>query len=207
MELLPNIDGLTSWLIEYGSIALFILLCLGIVALPVPEETLMVVAGILMANNILTIPATVTAAFLGSVCGITFSYLLGKTAGSYFFHKWGSWFGITEARLQKVHNWFERFGKWTLVIGYFIPGVRHLTGFCAGTTELDYRSFALYAYLGALFWVSTFLSIGYFFCDHCLSFFSEIEIKLGDITFVGSIVVICVAIFYLRHRSGAHREV
>jgi membrane protein DedA with SNARE-associated domain len=106
---------------------------------------------------------TLLAAYAGSMCGITLSYLIGRTAGAYLIHRYGRWIGITEEKYSKVHRWFERFGKWLLFFGYFIAGVRHLTGYAAGTTELDYRLFAAFAYTGAIVWASSFLTIGYFF--------------------------------------------
>jgi membrane protein DedA with SNARE-associated domain len=52
-----------------------------------------------------------------------------------------------------------------LTFGYFVPGVRHLTAYAAGVSYVQPRIFALFAYLGALLWASTFLSIGYFLGD------------------------------------------
>ncbi len=162
MDLIPDLNTFTIWLVNYGSLTLFFLLALGIVALPIPEETLMVAAGAFMSNGTLGIPSTIASAYLGSVCGISLSYALGRTVGAFFVHKYGRWMGLTEKRLNLAHQWFERFGKWSLVFGYFIPGVRHFTGFSAGATSLDARHFALFAYFGALIWVAVFLSVGYF---------------------------------------------
>ena len=168
MDFLSNHEALSTWLVQHGSIALFILLTLGIVALPVPEETLLVITGILMRKGVLNTPPTLVAAYAGSIFGISSSYVLGRSLGYYFIKTYGGWIGLTEQRLQQAHNWFERFGKWTLLIGYFIPGVRHFTGLSAGMSYLDYRQFALFAYIGAMIWVSLFLSIGYFFGNYCL---------------------------------------
>jgi len=181
MELLPTAETFSLWLIHYGSFALFCLLALGIIALPVPEETLMVIAGVLMYNEQVSMPATVIAALGGSIFGITVSYLLGITLGTYFLKKYGKYVGLTEKRLETVHNWFERFGKWTLVIGYFIPGVRHLTGFAAGSSKLEYKYFALFAYTGALLWVSVFLSIGYFFGNYWLQVLANFNMPADEI--------------------------
>jgi membrane protein DedA with SNARE-associated domain len=194
MEFLSNHEALSTWLIQYGSIALFILLTLGIIALPVPEETLLVITGVLMRKGILNIPPTLLAAYAGSICGISSSYVLGRSLGYYFIKKHGGWVGLTEQRLQQAHNWFERFGKWTLLIGYFIPGVRHFTGLSAGMTDLDYRQFALFAYVGAVIWVSLFLSIGYFFGNYCLALCENLEftdglIVAGSLLLIGAFVV------------------
>lgn len=174
-ELLAENSSLSIWLLEYGSFALFGLLAVGIIAMPVPEETLMVISGLLMSQGKLSIASTPFAALLGSICGITVSYFIGKTAGSYLLHRYGRFIGLTEKKLQKAHGWFERFGTWALVIGYFVPGIRHFTGLCAGSTDLEYPRFALFSYIGALLWVSTFLSVGFFFGDTwvaCLSYLS-----------------------------------
>jgi membrane protein DedA with SNARE-associated domain len=70
-------DTITLWLSHYGSLALFGLLVLGILALPIPEEPLLVLAGVFIKNGPLLLFPTLMAAFLGSMCGITLSYLLG----------------------------------------------------------------------------------------------------------------------------------
>jgi membrane protein DedA with SNARE-associated domain len=202
---------MTLWLTNYGSITLFVLLALGIVAFPVPEETLMVFAGILMGSGKLGIPSTIIAAFAGSLCGITTSYVIGRTAGSYFTHRYGKWLGLTEAKLERAHYWFEHYGKWSLFVGYFIPGVRHFTGLIAGTTALDLRQFILFAYTGGIFWVSTFLSIGYFFGEYALTMYASFEkFELNaDWVVVGLLVIIvmCGAYAAFRHfRSGQEKD-
>ena len=103
MDLLPDNNTLWYWLNAYGSISLFFLLAVGIIALPVPEETLMVLAGTAMEQGYLPIVFTILAAYLGSVCGITVSYLLGKTFGIWLLHKYGKWFFLSEKKIAKGH--------------------------------------------------------------------------------------------------------
>lgn len=188
MDFLPDLDQLSQWIVNYGSIALFILLALGIIALPVPEETLMMVTGLLIARGELKPLETMLAALLGSMTGITTSYLIGRTAGTFFLTKYGKWIGITESRMQKAHNWFEHYGKWTLLIGYFIPGVRHFTGIIAGVTTLEFKQFALFAYTGALLWVSLFLSIGYFFGNIAYEYYEKFEFTFDQTIIIASVI-------------------
>lgn len=197
MECVVEHNALSLWLLQYGSIALFILLALGIIALPVPEETLMVIAGVLICRGELHPTSTAVAALAGSITGITVSYIIGRTLGSYVIHHYGSWVGITEERFQRAHGWFEHFGKWSLFIGYFVPGIRHLTGFTAGTTELEFRHFALFAYSGALFWVTTFLSLGYFFGNYWLTAFQALEMELDVLLIMGGILLVVGGIGYI----------
>ena len=190
MDCIPINEAWTNVLLNYGGIVLFVLLALGIVALPIPDETLLVLAGALMSQGSLFIPTTILAALAGSICGISLSYLIGRTGGSYLVHKYGSWFGITEKRLEVAHDWFRHYGKWTLTIGYFIPGIRHFTGITAGTSSLEYPLFALFAYSGAIIWVFTFLSLGYFFGGFCFTFLEKID--TGTVLIVGAIALLVI---------------
>jgi membrane protein DedA with SNARE-associated domain len=191
---------LSLWLTQYGSFALFVLLALGIFALPIPDETLMVLAGILMAREKLLIFPTYIAAIMGAIAGITVSYVIGRTAGALVIRRYGHWVGITETRMQYVNNWFERFGRWALFIGYFIPGVRHLTGYAAGITEMEYRHFAVFSYTGGILWACIFLSIGYFLGDR----WEQIQSLLADYWIylaVAAVILIAVGSFFIRWRN------
>lgn len=155
-------DSLLAWLSHYGYAGLFTLLLLGIVGLPIPDETLLVFSGYLISKGRLHPTLTFAVAFAGATCGISVSYVIGRTVGLEVVNRYGRWFHLTHERLDRVHRWFQHVGEWLLAIGYFIPGVRHFTAIVAGLSELEYRTFALFAYAGAAVWVATFLSIGYF---------------------------------------------
>ncbi len=159
-------DPILHWVSAYGYFAIFGLLMFGIAGLPVPDETLLVFSGYLVSRGGLNPAGALAAAFCGSACGITLSYTIGRTLGIGVVHRYGAWLHLTEERVNRVHEWFEHLGHWALVAGYFIPGVRHLTAIVAGTSGLEYRRFAAFAYSGAFLWVCTFLSLGYFFGDH-----------------------------------------
>ena len=151
----------SHWLLHYGYSALFLLLVAGIVGLPVPDETILTLAGFLVYRGKFDLAPMLLAGFLGSACGITISYLFGRTAGLFVIHKVGRLLRVDDGKLERVRAWFERLGKWTLIVGYFIPGVRHFTALVAGTSRLPYRQFALFAYTGALLWSSLFITLGY----------------------------------------------
>lgn len=146
----------------YGSWAIFCLLALGIVGLPVPDETLLLLSGYLVFKGELTALPTALAALSGSITGVSISYLLGRVPGEYILRKAAPFLHMSEDGVSRARAWITRRGKWALVIGYFIPGVRHFTAFVAGTSDLAYPVFAAFAYSGAAVWVSTFLCAGYF---------------------------------------------
>ena len=179
-----------AWLTQYGYLALFSLLVLWIVGLPVPDETLLTFTGYLVYHGHLSLAIAIASAFAGSACGITLSYTLGRTFGLKLIHRYGRYLRITEDHLEKAHAWFRRAGHWSLTFGYFIPGVRHFTAYAAGMSELEYPPFALFAYGGAAIWVSTFLFIGYHFGPRWPQILSLVEhhLKLASVV-IGAILV------------------
>jgi membrane protein DedA with SNARE-associated domain len=153
---------LTHWLIHYGPVGLFLLMALGIIGLPIPDETALTFAGVLVYRGLLRPGPTLAAAFLGSACGITVSYVLGRTLGLRLVTRYSRFLHVTEENLVRAHDGFQRVGHWALLFGYFLPGIRHLTALAAGTTKLEFQDFALFAYAGAFVWSFTFVSLGIF---------------------------------------------
>src|SRR5579863_8184095 len=135
-------DRIFDWVSHYGYGGLFLLLVLGIVGVPIPDETLLVFCGYLISRGKMHPAATYFTAVAGSWCGISLSYTIGRTAGTAFIHRFGRFFHLTEDRLQIAHRWFARVGHWALFLGYFVAGARHFTAIVAGTSKLEFRSFA-----------------------------------------------------------------
>jgi membrane protein DedA with SNARE-associated domain len=191
-----------AWITEYGYPAIFCLLVLGIVGLPVPDETLLTFTGYLVYKGHLALPFAFAAAFGGSACGITLSYVLGRTFGLGLIHRYGKYVRIREEHVMKAHEWFERVGRWGLTFGYFVPGVRHFTAYAAGMSAMETRHFALHAYLGALLWASTFIGLGYFLGERWEAV--EKQIHHGGVLIAGVGVALVVA--YLGWRWWQRRR-
>lgn len=153
-------EHIKVWLDQYGYIVLFLGLLLELVALPVPGEVLMSYSGFLVHEGRLNWLTTILSAGLGSSSGITIAYLVGRKLGAPFFHKYGRRIHMGPENLEKISHWFARFGNKVLLVGFFIPGVRHVTGYFAGITQIPFRTFAWNAYTGAFFWTVTFVSLG-----------------------------------------------
>ncbi|HEU4965463.1 MAG TPA: DedA family protein [Bacilli bacterium] len=147
-------------IVHYGYFGLFVLLMLGIAGIPLPDEALMAVAGYQVHVGHLNFWGVLAAAALGSSCGITLSYYLGRFLGREVVKRFGKFFHLTEERLLKVEQYMERYGGLAIFFGYFVPGLRHVTALSAGFGQMKFRLFALPAYLGALFWTGVFLVLG-----------------------------------------------
>jgi membrane protein DedA with SNARE-associated domain len=147
---------------QYSYFGIFIALGLGIVGLPVPDETLMAYAGFLVFNGKLNYFYTIMVSFMGTSCGITLGYFLGRSFGNPFIRRYASKMHVNQDDIQDAENLYNKYGKFALFIGYFIPGIRHLTAIFAGVSLMPYRTFALFAYTGGFLWTITLVSFGYF---------------------------------------------
>jgi membrane protein DedA with SNARE-associated domain len=156
------LDLLKDWILQYGYAALYGLLAVGIIGLPVPDEILMTFVGYLVSIGWFSFPASLAACFAGSMTGMLLSYYVGNKVGKPFLCKYGKWVKLTPARLEKAEGWFQRFGLWTVFFGYFVPGVRHFTCYLAGISGVRIWRYLLYAGSGALVWTVTFITLGRF---------------------------------------------
>ncbi|HTP06358.1 MAG TPA: DedA family protein [Nitrospirota bacterium] len=187
------IETIIYWIAEHGYGVIFALFAIGIVGIPLPNEWLLAYLGFLIyKGNLLPVP-TVAAAFFGSICGMTLNYVLGRTAGLYLVTKFGSHVNLTPERLGRMHDWFEQKGRWGLLFGYFLPGVRHLTAFAAGTSKMTFYEFAIFSFSGAFVWSSAFISLGYFLEEH----WSRETKKIHHILEMGSVAVLVLLAGYL----------
>ncbi|MDF9851321.1 membrane protein DedA with SNARE-associated domain [Paenibacillus sp. PastM-3] len=196
MEMLKWIQELFA---NYGYNVLFFGLLLEFVALPFPGETTMAFAGFLSYTGRLDFLTLVVVAFAGTTAGMTITYFIGLKAGLPFIQRYGKWFLFSPAKLEKTQRWFERYGSFLISIGYFIPGVRHFTGYFAGIIALPFRKFALYAYGGALIWVILFLGIGKVFGPQWTGIFHLFELyALWIVSGAAALAVLIVLIRYRR---------
>ncbi|MFN8009558.1 MAG: DedA family protein [Terriglobia bacterium] len=190
------------WIASYGYFGIFSLLVLGILGLPVPDETLLVFSGYLIFRGTLHPIAVFLAGFAGSCCGISLSYLLGRLLGRGVVLRYGKFLGITPPRLEQAHHWYRKIGYWTLTVGYFVPGVRHFTAIAAGLSELEAPIFMTFAYSGAFVWVGSFLLLGFYFGENWHVVLALLHNKLIIIlTILFSLFFLVLALNYWKKNS------
>lgn len=171
-----RVELVSHWIAQYGYIGIFSLLMLGIVGLPIPDETVLAFAGYLVYRGQLSPLPTLASALAGSICGITLSYTVGRLAGRLLIDKYGPKLHIPPERVRRMHDWFLRIGRFTLIVGYYIPGGRHVIAYLAGASKLELPVFALFAYSGALIWSSTFIALGYVLGERWHNASSEVRL-------------------------------
>ncbi len=175
------------WITQHGYLGIFSLLAIGVFGIPVPDEGVLGFSGYLVYKNKLNIVPAFISAYLGSVFGITMTYGLGRIFGKGLVAKYGSTFHLTEEKLNRIHRWFNRMGRWVLLFGYFIPGMRQIAAFTAGTSKLGFPVFSLFTYTGAFLWSLAYIASGYYL--------GEEWIRLS--TNIRHVLVACLAVLVL----------
>jgi membrane-associated protein len=131
----------------------------GLVVTPfLPGDSLLFVAGAIAAvggMDIVVVSATLVAAAL---CGDNVNYWVGRWAGKSIFSKY-----INPIHLQRTQAFYERHGGKTIILARFMPIVRTYAPFVAGIGHMPYMRYLAYCVAGALLWVVSLCTAGYFF--------------------------------------------
>lgn len=191
----------TDFIARYGYAAIFCLLMFGIVGPLVPDETILVFAGILVREHRLDYASVMTAAYFGSVCGITTSYIVGRKGLLYLLEKIPHFRKNSVRYMGQVQTWFTRYGRWPLFFGYFVVGVRHFTAVVAGASRMRITHFAIYAYTGGLIWVFCFVGLGYFLGDEWERIGHDVNRGIG----IAAIVIAVGAAIWIWRKHRAQR--
>lgn len=145
---------------QYGYLGIVFLLALGIIGLPIPDEVLMAAIGYLISKGYFSFSLAYLSSVIGSIMGISISYLLGLKLGLPFLLRFGPKLSLTKAKIERAQSYFRKYGVIMLLLGYFIPGLRHLVGYFAGMAKIPLRKFFLYSLIGSSVWSITCILIG-----------------------------------------------
>ena len=128
-----------------------------------PGDSLMFTAGLLCAtgelnfNIILVIFLIIVASVIGNMVGYSF----GKKMGELLFKKESS-FLFRRSHLATANEFYKKHGGKAIVLCRFLPIVRTFAPIVAGAVKLNYKKFFLFNVIGAILWIGSFVSIGYF---------------------------------------------
>lgn len=190
-------EMLFKLLTEHVYIILFVSLILEFAALPLPGETMMLVAGVMAYNNHGSYIGMIIASALGTVIGMQFSYEVGRRLGAKAVDKYGVYIGLTPYRMTKAAEFFNKFGNIVIVIAYFLPGVRHILGYFSGISRIDAKKFHIYSTIGGVFWVVVFITLGYVLGPSAPHAFKLLH-KYGTMLFILGIAALFI---YLIHKK------
>jgi membrane protein DedA with SNARE-associated domain len=198
-------DLMMSMVENYGYIAVFASMLLGIIGIPFPDEFLLLFVGSMAGAAKLNLYLLIVVAWLGSSAGMTVNYFLGRKIGIKRISRVTKWVHLTEDRLEGWAKRFRRFGPILIFIGFFVAGLRHASPFIAGASKMSFGRYAGYAYLGSLVWISIFVYVGRWVgphFHHVLGLFHHPLWISAILTFLMSLLLIKKYCFASHHGFG-----
>ena len=147
---------------RYGYLVVFFGVMLEGAGVPLPGETVLIAAGVLVHRGVLDFGDALFSGILGTVMGNQIGYWVGRFGGRAFVLRWGRYALVTPERLGRAEAFFARHGGRAVFLTRFITGLRVFGALVAGISRMPWVRFALYSLLGASVWAAAAVSLGYF---------------------------------------------
>lgn len=158
-----SFEWVEATLHHYGLPVIFGDLFFESLGVPLPGETLLLLAGTLAARGDFGLLPLWLTAFAASVVGDNAGYLIGRRLGRPVVLRWGAKVGLTEARLDRVEGIIHRYGIGIVAAARFVAVLRQLNGIAAGTAGMHWARFLIGNTIGAALWVSAWVFAAYWF--------------------------------------------
>jgi membrane-associated protein len=160
-HLMAFVQQYGAWV--YALLFLIVFTETGVVVMPfLPGDSLLFIVGALcgagLMNYGIAVTVLITAAILGDQC----NYSIGRYFGPKVF-QWENSRFFNKNAFNQAHNFYEKHGGVTIIIARFMPFIRTFAPFVAGVAEMTRSKFTAYNVAGALLWVLSICTAGYFF--------------------------------------------
>ena len=197
------LGAMTPWLHAYGSAAVFVILLFESLGLPLPGESLLIVAAVLAGRGDISFPVLLLSAWGGAVAGDNIGYLIGRTLGHTLLRRYGRKIGIKPESLQKAEAVFARYGAIAVGVARFVEILRQLNGVVAGALEMHWLKFLFFNALGGAVWVAAWTTAGYYLGKNDAKIEALVH-RLGVYGLVIALVLtgLAVGIFWYRSRRA-----
>ncbi|NCY22302.1 DedA family protein [bacterium] len=156
-----NIDFLIEAVVRYQYLAMFGILFISAMGVPIPEEPLLIASGLSVGWGTSSYGLTCLACLAGILSGDLWVYFLGRRGGEWFLRTRLGSVVFSEVRQKRIEHLFARHGMKTVFLGRFIPAVRFGVFFFAGRHRMDLKKFIGLNAIGAVvyaplwIWLST----------------------------------------------------
>jgi len=187
---------------DWGYAGIFFVVILGNIGVPVPEETVLAVAGYLVWSGRLQLLPVLIVALVSAVAGDNFGYWLGRYYGRAAVERYARWL-LKPARLVVAESFVSRYGALAVCIAQFVGGFRFLAGPLAGAVGLPFRSFVRGNLLGAVLFVPYAVGLGYAIGYGLGPYIAHAQHALGGIGHVALLLAIIVVVVLVAWRTIA----
>src|SRR5262245_33950418 len=152
---MPDLGQLIA---SWGYVAIFAVVILGNLGLPVPEESVLTISGYLCWQGHLHFAPVAVVAIVSAVLGDNMAYWLGRRYGQRLVDRLAT---AAPARIERMRGFVVRYGMLAVFVARFVAGLRFMAGPLAGRTGLDPLRFFAANLLGAVIYVPMILLLGY----------------------------------------------
>lgn len=185
-------DSLRHAIVLYGYWAVGVALLLENAGIPVPGETILLLASFMAySEHDLRLSWIIVVATVAATVGDNLGFALGYYGGRPLLARYQSLFRIQKSTIERGEHLFERYGAATIFFARFVFGMRIVAGPMAGVLRMSWKKFAVFNFLGAAVWVGVISSVGYFFGRH----WDKLESGMKRFDVVVAVVVVAIAVF------------
>ncbi len=159
-------DHIAAWVAAWGYLGIFVFVFIGNLGIPVPEETVLLAAGFLTAqDHLLDLKTVLLVAIVSAVIGDNCGYLVGRTGGQRLLERLSGTFEIAHQRYERFKVFFRAHGNKTVFLARFIAGLRFMAGPMAGAAGMPFMRFFGWNVLGAIIWCTCMVAVGHVIGD------------------------------------------
>jgi len=163
------LDRLFDFLLPYetfGYLVVFLILVACGLGLPIPEDIILVVSGLLVGEETFHFVRAVMTCMGGVLIGDSIIFLLGRFWGEKIIHsKYLS--KIFHVKLRdRVEKGVKKYGNKIIFFARFMPGLRAPIYFSLGTFKKSYLTFISIDFLAAIISVPVWVYVGLFFHEN-----------------------------------------
>src|SRR5436309_3791158 len=189
MDFIHNsLQLIEQYMLAYGYWAIFFGVMLENAGLPVPGETILLVAGYFASTGVFRVPLVMLVAATGAVIGDNIGFAIGHHYGRGFLLRVGRFFFLTPKRIEHMENYFKSHGNKTILVARFITGLRVFAALLAGASrKMPWRVFFVYNVAGAVLWSVVITTLGFLF-GHSLPLLVKWVGRTGTILLIVVIV-------------------
>lgn len=138
-----------------------------------PGDSLLLAVGAIAAStSAIHVEFVIFLLSLAAMLGYMTNYAIGRHFGVKIFDIKSRF--IQYDHLIKTQNYFKKRGAITILVARFIPFVRSVAPFAAGSSGMNYTVFTIYNIIGAIVWIALLVLAGYLF-GHTVIFIGELN--------------------------------
>ena len=196
-----SLQLIEHYMLLYGYWAVFLGVMLENAGVPVPGETILLIAGYFASTGEFHLGLVMLIAATGAVVGDNIGFAIGHHFGRSVLLRVGRFFFLTPKRFEHMENYFERHGNKTILVARFITGLRVFAALLAGASKMPWRVFIVFNVAGAVLWSVVITTLGYLF-GQSLPLLIKWVGRSGTVLLISAIVIGIIVWRVQKHRKS-----